>query len=719
MPLFAFTIGTFLLVFLTIWYIADEQDRIEIQESRDLLLTILEQENEESLLRVQDYAIWDTAYEKLVLDLDADWAADNIGQYIHVTFPEKRSYVIGPDNEIVYAAEEGVRLLPERASRYSNLGDIITHLRSQFKNGDGRARLSTYVTDFDGGIWIAAISVIKPDFADLTEADFTQTSDELSFLVFMRQINGLNLENIGRDFGFPELSFYADELNAYKKPASIFMYDFMGKPLGTVTWTPALLGQQQINQTLKNSAVLLLILIGLMAFVWAKGFNLLKIVNTTFNKLNESRRIAKMYEKGITELVDGEFLYELSVYEALQKITVNAARTLGIDRVTIWRYDNKTDIMHNMFVHDAVNPEAEQKMLEFKLSEHADLDKVVSGGEPVEFYSEAKNTNLVEFDKNWWSEKVPPTMLSVPIVRHKLKGGIIFFSSYNRDYDWTPEKLRFAAAITDIVSLIMEGHARNIIETELRAAKNRAEAANAAKTDFLANMSHELRTPLNAIIGFSDIMNQKIFGDLGAEQYTEYTKDINVSARHLLSLINDILEVSKHESGKFELHPEEISLEEELNHAVRVARGRFMEKKAIVTIDVSPEVEVIEADIKCFRQIAMNLISNAIKFSKDACILEITASQENDYVCLTIKDNGIGIPKEMQKKVFEAFAQVENAFTRIYEGTGLGLAITKGLVELHGGNISLESMPDEGTTIIVRLPISQEEICQKRQAAGL
>jgi len=707
LPLFAFTLGTFLLVFLTVWYIAGEHDNLQNSESRHLLMTLMEQKNEESLLRVRDYAHWDAAYKNLVLNFDDGWAADNIGQYIHKTFPETRTYVFGPDNTLKYAAEEGVRLTPEKATTYPKLVDAVQELREQFASGDPEPLSISYVADENGNVWAAAITVIKPDYSEFEKGAFQTSSNDLYFLVFLRQVDGAPLEDIGDDFGFSNLTFRLGDWNKNDQSAAIFLNDIDGLALGTITWSPRQFGQHLISQTLINTGVLLLLLVGIMIFVWRKGFRLLNTVNTAFHDMTESSRIAKMYERGITELVEGEFLYELSVYEALQKIAVNAGQTLGVERTTIWRYDETTDQMYNMFLEDSLYPDSEQKMVQFHLSEYPELEDIIASGEPGEIYRKFSQSNPIALDETWWAENVPATVLAVPIARHKLKEGIIFFSSYDIEYDWSDEKLRFAAAISDIVSLIIEVHARNIIESELRTAKNRAEMANAAKSDFLANMSHELRTPLNAIIGFSDIMAQKIFGELGVPQYEEYNQDINQSARHLLMLINDILEISKHESAKFQLHPEIVNIEDEINQAVRLASGRFMNKKTVITVDVEEEVETIEVDVKCFRQIALNIISNALKFCEGGCVLEISATADEDYVQIVIKDNGIGIPEEMQQKVFEAFSQVENSLNKRYEGTGLGLSITKSLVELHHGSIELTSKPNEGTTIIVKLPRRQ------------
>jgi two-component system, cell cycle sensor histidine kinase PleC len=234
--------------------------------------------------------------------------------------------------------------------------------------------------------------------------------------------------------------------------------------------------------------------------------------------------------------------------------------------------------------------------------------------------------------------------------------------------------------------------------------KTRAEEANAAKSKFLANMSHELRTPLNAIIGFSEIMESGMFGPLGADKYTEYSRDIRESGEYLLDVINDILDMSKIEAGGIRLTPEIVALEPVLADCLRVVSTRAGEKRLTLDAEVDPDIE-LNADRRSLKQIALNLLSNAVKFTPDGGAVTVRGRRRGDKVTIAIADNGIGIPKDALRKLGRPFEQVESQLTKRHQGSGLGLAIAKSLVEMHGGVMRIRSRVGRGTSVVVRLPL--------------
>ena len=234
--------------------------------------------------------------------------------------------------------------------------------------------------------------------------------------------------------------------------------------------------------------------------------------------------------------------------------------------------------------------------------------------------------------------------------------------------------------------------------------KTRAEEANAAKSKFLANMSHELRTPLNAIIGFSEIMESGMFGPLGAEKYTEYSRDIRESGEYLLDVINDVLDMSKIEAGGIRLTPEVVALEPVLADCLRVVSTRAGEKQLKLDAKVDSDIE-LNADRRSLKQIALNLLSNAVKFTPDGGAVTVRGRRRGGKVTIVIADNGIGIPKDALRKLGRPFEQVESQLTKRHQGSGLGLAIAKSLVELHGGVMRIRSKLGQGTMVVVRLPL--------------
>lgn len=245
-----------------------------------------------------------------------------------------------------------------------------------------------------------------------------------------------------------------------------------------------------------------------------------------------------------------------------------------------------------------------------------------------------------------------------------------------------------------------------ILARKYEMAKIRAEAANHAKSEFLANMSHELRTPLNAINGFSEIMATEMFGPLGHARYKEYAGDILGSGQHLLSLINDILDMSKIEAGKMTLRIEPVSLDEVIEDTLRLVRQRA--EKAGLKIRVHmPQLPEIEADFRALKQILLNLLTNAIKFTPQHGTVTISAAMTDNNVHIAVADTGIGIAAKDMERLARPFEQIENQFSKTKEGTGLGLALTKSLIEMHSGRLEIDSTEGQGTTVNVILPIRQ------------
>jgi two-component system cell cycle sensor histidine kinase PleC len=233
--------------------------------------------------------------------------------------------------------------------------------------------------------------------------------------------------------------------------------------------------------------------------------------------------------------------------------------------------------------------------------------------------------------------------------------------------------------------------------------KTRAEEANQTKSKFLANMSHELRTPLNAIIGFSEIMESGMFGELGSEKYQEYCHDILTSGHYLLEVINDILDMSKIEAGRMKLDMEPLDLAKTLAESLRVVTGRAQDKKLVVDADIEQTISVV-ADRRAAKQILVNLLSNAVKFTPDGGRIVVRSRMTSDRITLLIADSGIGIAAHSLARLGRPFEQVESQLTKTYHGSGLGLAIARSLIQLHGGSMKLRSRLGRGTVVRVSLP---------------
>jgi two-component system cell cycle sensor histidine kinase PleC len=256
----------------------------------------------------------------------------------------------------------------------------------------------------------------------------------------------------------------------------------------------------------------------------------------------------------------------------------------------------------------------------------------------------------------------------------------------------------------------VEDLARELEETRDEALRKRfeAETANASKTAFLANMSHELRTPLNAILGFSEIIAQECFGPVGSERYRDYAGDIHSSGAHLLSLINDLLDVAKIEAGRMDIAPHALDAGRTFDIALKLIGTKAREKDQTLAIAVEDNAPGLYADERALKQILINLVSNAVKFTPLGGRIEVIGSRAaNGDFQIMVHDNGPGIPREKIENIFQPFSQVDNRFDRQAGGTGLGLALVRGLAELHGGRAWMESEMGRGCSVFVTLPVEK------------
>jgi two-component system, NtrC family, sensor kinase len=294
-------------------------------------------------------------------------------------------------------------------------------------------------------------------------------------------------------------------------------------------------------------------------------------------------------------------------------------------------------------------------------------------------------------------------LLAVPLVREgHLLGGLTVIRKATGEF--APEVIELLRTFATQSALAIQ-NARLFREIEDKS--RQLEVASQHKSEFLANMSHELRTPLNAIIGFSEVLTDRMFGDLNEKQ-EEYLRDIYASGTHLLSLINDILDLSKIEAGRMELELTEFDLPTALDNALMLVRERAQRRSLTLHKDVDAEVGQIQGDERKIRQVVLNLLSNAIKFTPEGGRIELAAVPKDGLVEVSVSDTGVGIAPEDQDKVFEEFRQVGTADKKA-EGTGLGLTLCRKFIELHGGRIWVKSQLGAGSTFTFTIPVRRSK----------
>ncbi|HLJ53138.1 MAG TPA: ATP-binding protein [Rhizomicrobium sp.] len=248
---------------------------------------------------------------------------------------------------------------------------------------------------------------------------------------------------------------------------------------------------------------------------------------------------------------------------------------------------------------------------------------------------------------------------------------------------------------------------RKRMEEELIKSKEAAEFADRTKTEFLANMSHELRTPLNAIIGFAEVIKDQMFGPVGQKKYADYAKDIHSSGRHLLSVINDILDLSKLEAGKLELRETEVSLGGVAEECLTLVHDRAGKSGVRLVGEFEPNLPPLLCDERALKQVLLNFLSNAVKFTPQGGQVTLRICRVVDGIAVSVADTGIGMSKAEIAVALSAFGQVDSKLARKHRGTGLGMPIAKSLIELHGGTLTVESTPQVGTTMTATFPASR------------
>jgi signal transduction histidine kinase/CheY-like chemotaxis protein len=399
----------------------------------------------------------------------------------------------------------------------------------------------------------------------------------------------------------------------------------------------------------------------------------------------------------------------LDVSEVLKTIVTDAVRLSGAEGGSIFEFDAETELFHVRTAY-GTSDELVEALRRTRIGLRDTLvGQAAASGEArqVPDISQARlDAHLSVLHAAGWR-----SMLTVPLRR----GEEILGALAVRRRTAGP----FPQAAVDLVETLANQSAIAIhnarVFRELEEKSRQLEIASRHKSEFLASMSHELRTPLNAVIGFSDVLLQRMFGDINDRQ-DEYLRDIRDSGRHLLELLNEILDLSKVEAGRMELELSPVRLATIIEHGLTMVRERAMAHGIELAVDIAPDLGVVRADELRMKQVVLNLFTNAVKFTPDGGSITVVANRAGDFAEVTVRDTGVGIPAEDQERIFDAFQQGARNGVADEEGTGLGLTLTKRIVELHGGRIHLASRPGEGSAFTFRIPVDGPD--REHGAAG-
>jgi signal transduction histidine kinase len=390
----------------------------------------------------------------------------------------------------------------------------------------------------------------------------------------------------------------------------------------------------------------------------------------------------------------------LHLETVLATIAARANQLAGADGCAIYEYDETSEEFHLLRASDDFAPAFMDAIRARPIPEaEGILGRAATLREPVQIADIAGGTYESPI-RDLVAAAGYRALLAIPLLREEhVLGGLVV----NRKVPG-----EFPAEVVNVLKTFATQSALAIQNArlfgEVEEKTRELEVANRHKSEFLANMSHELRTPLNAVIGFSEVLLERMFGEINAKQ-EEYLNDILGSGRHLLSLINDILDLSKIEAGRMELELAAFDLPQAIDNALTLVRERATGRAIALRVAVDERLGEFRGDERKIKQVLLNLLSNAIKFTPEGGRVEVRAEPVDGHVELSVSDTGVGIAPADQEAVFEEFRQVGTDYAKKREGTGLGLALARRFVELHGGRIWVKSAPGEGSTFTFSLPV--------------
>ena len=393
----------------------------------------------------------------------------------------------------------------------------------------------------------------------------------------------------------------------------------------------------------------------------------------------------------------------LDLETVLQTIVTRAVQIAGTAGCTIWEYDEpREDFLlrasHYADEADAAVLQALGRVTTLRRGQGV-TTQVMERRQPVQIHDIAAEGAYESPIRRPFIEAGHRALLGVPLLSEDQVIGVLAVTRKTPG-EFEPETVRLLTTFATQSALAIQ-NARLFLEIEDKS--RQLEAASRHKSEFLANMSHELRTPMNAILGFSEVLADAMFGEVNEKQ-AEYLRDIQESGQHLLSLINDILDLSKIEAGRMELEPADFDLPSAIDNALTLVRERAGRRGIALGRDIDERVGTIRADERKVKQVLLNLLSNALKFTPEGGRIDVRAAMSDGMVEVSVADTGVGIAPEDQEAVFEEFRQVGTADKKI-EGTGLGLALSRKFIELHGGRIWVKSEVGVGSTFTFTLPV--------------
>lgn len=424
-------------------------------------------------------------------------------------------------------------------------------------------------------------------------------------------------------------------------------------------------------------------------------------------KINRSLKIQKALA-----FVSSTLLTSPDIQKAINVSLSYIGNLCGASRAYVFLFDDQARCMSNAYewCSDGVEPQKDN-LQDLPMDTFPWWQQKLSDGEMIHIINIDDMPPEASAEKDILEMQDISSLLVLPLFVDKRTCGFIGLDNIKGTGSWSQDDIAILGTVSHLLSSSIENEVKKIQidknARELAEANMELQRIAKVKDAFLANMSHELRTPLNSIIGYSDLLLSGTAGEINEKEF-RYLNHISSSGKHLLEIINDILDISKVESGKMELLYEMVPVSDIIESVINIVSPMADQKQIDLTCDNRIEGMLIEADPVRLKQIISNLVINAVKFTDEKGYVSVIVKREGDLLNISVADSGIGISEEDQEKLFEPFQQLDTSNSRRYEGTGLGLALVKDLVELHGGNIWVESEPGKGSIFIFSIPICRK-----------
>lgn len=421
-------------------------------------------------------------------------------------------------------------------------------------------------------------------------------------------------------------------------------------------------------------------------------------------QMRRNEEQSTLYNEIVMELTRSRAVLTGDLGTAIKEISEVASKILKVDRSSIWLFDDGRSVLRCKNLYEdsdrthKIGPELLVTKCHNYLEEIHNAKIIVADN----VYADPR---LEELNETFMKPRDIRSVIHAPVRGPGYAEGVAAVAMVGEERHWNPAEVKFVAALADVAGMAIKANDRKRSRERMMSAIERAELANRSKSEFLANMSHELRTPLNSILGFAELLQIEKSEPYTPEQYREYARDIHESGNHLLDLINDILDISKIEAGKYELREEDVHFSKIVSICSRLIMERARDRGLNVTICDTAHVPILWGDNRALKQVLLNLLSNAVKFTRKGGDVTVSADVDaNGNFSFTVADTGIGIPPEDIEKALKPFVQLDNNFTRKHDGTGLGLPLAKSLMDMHQGSLTIQSKPGSGTRVTATMP---------------